>query len=102
MKQRNPMTCTLASCDRTKANHVDLLCLAHWARVPRRLKVAFWAAPKIRSAFDRSVAIMAAAEDILTWLEKNAKVALPPQVKILAPESQIEKAQDPTKRIIYP
>jgi hypothetical protein len=99
---RDPMSCTLKDCERRKKTHVDLLCPSHWGLLPRALKVAFWNASKIRSEFEKAVAIMGAAEDILTWLEKNVKVALPPEVKILTAESEIEKPKDNTPRILTP
>ena len=96
------MECTLKDCERKKANHVDLLCQAHWKMVPRVLRRAFWDASKIRSQFEKAVAIMAAAEAIIDWLEENVKVALPPEVRILSPESELEKPKDNAPRILTP
>ncbi len=97
-----PGTCTLKSCDRKRPEPGDLLCLAHWKMVPRPLKQALWAAEKLKSLKEQQFQTMCRAGDILDWLEENVKVDLPPDVTILRPESEIEKPQDNTPRIITP
>lgn len=97
----DPMSCVLKTCDRRKKERHDLCCGGHWRQVPRDLKAKFWAAQKIRSRHDRDFETMMAAGEILDLLEKS-KVLLAPDVKLLTPESELEKPQDKTPRIIRP
>ncbi len=100
-KTYDPMVCTLKSCDRVKLSRIDICCAAHWKMVPREMKRKFWDATKLRSKFDRDFGVMCSASEILDYLESK-KVVLPPDVKLIRPESDIEKPTSNEPRIITP
>lgn len=96
-----PDQCTIPSCERRRDRPADLTCLAHWKMVPRKLKVAFWNATKLKSLKAHEWATIVAATNIVDYLDKK-KVLLPSDVTIARPESELETPKDATPRIIRP
>lgn len=98
-KTHDPKVCTVKTCERAKDGPAPLVCPAHWALTPRKLKKALWDAMKVRSTAKREPAIWEAADNILRYLEK-LKVQLPPETKLITSlESEVEK---PDAKILTP
>lgn len=65
------------------------------------MKVAFWAATKLKSPKAHEWETIVAATNIVDYLDRK-KVLLPPDVTIAKPESEIETPEDNLPRIITP